>query len=92
MPSWCAGTTMVHPVCLCAIVSHPQEGRCMGGTHPDDRAPQRFIVRNSWGTTWGEGGYFHLPYHYLLDPTLASDLWVIHAVRCVRPSPKTMEE
>jgi C1A family cysteine protease len=42
----------------------------------DDRR-QVWIVRNSWGTRWGDRGYFYLPYNYLLNPTLASDLWSI---------------
>ena len=46
-----------------------------------DEGAREFIVRNSWGCGWGDGGYFYLPYEYLLDPELASDLWVIHAVR-----------
>lgn len=38
---------------------------------------QWFTVRNSWGADWGLGGYFHLPYAYLTNQDLASDLWTI---------------
>lgn len=36
---------------------------------------KRFIVRNSWGTQWGQKGYFTMPYKYL--ETLAADFWTI---------------
>jgi C1A family cysteine protease len=45
----------------------------------DDKA-QRFIVRNSWGPSWGKAGYFTLPYAYLLDANLSDDFWTIRAV------------
>jgi C1A family cysteine protease len=41
---------------------------------------QRFIMRNSWGAAWGMGGYFTLPYAYLIQSTLASDFWTIRIV------------
>jgi C1A family cysteine protease len=34
-----------------------------------------FLVRNSWGTDWGQGGYFRFPYAYLTNPNLADDAW-----------------
>jgi C1A family cysteine protease len=42
-----------------------------------DDTKQVFIMRNSWGTSWGNKGYFTLPYAYLLDNNLTSDLWCI---------------
>lgn len=40
-------------------------------------ARQAFIVRNSSGSTWGDGGYFYMPYAYITDPRLSYDFWAI---------------
>ena len=49
---------------------------CVGYNRPK----KLFIVRNSWGPNWGDKGYFYMPYDYLLNPSLADDLWVIYTV------------
>jgi C1A family cysteine protease len=49
----------------------------VGYTH----AQERFIVRNSWGTSWGLDGYFTMPYAYLLDGNLSDDFWTIKLVQ-----------
>jgi C1A family cysteine protease len=45
-----------------------------------DDASQSFLVRNSWGPAWGMAGYFSMPYTYLIQDGLASDLWTIRIV------------
>lgn len=34
-------------------------------------------VRNSWGPTWGKGGYGYLPYAYIENGGLSDDFWSI---------------
>lgn len=64
------------------IVPMPSKSEAILGGHAtllvgyDDNS-QRFLVRNSWGSSWGMKGYFTIPYRYIFDPKLASDFWII---------------
>ena len=38
-----------------------------------------FIARNSWGTGWGDRGYFYMPFD-IIKPTMSDDYWIIKSV------------
>ena len=44
-----------------------------------DDSKQLFLVRNSWGTGWGQKGYFQMPYAYLINSDLSSDFWTLRS-------------
>ena len=46
---------------------------CVGYSDPDEV----FIVRNSWGEDWGDGGYCYIPYDYMANPELNADCWAL---------------
>lgn len=46
-----------------------------------DDSRQLFIFRNSWGAGWGDHGYGYIPYAYLSNSSLTSDLWYITSVK-----------
>jgi C1A family cysteine protease len=62
----------------------PKPGESQLGGHAvlavgyDDKA-KRILVRNSWGTGWGQQGHFTLPYDYVCNPNLADDFWVVRS-------------
>jgi C1A family cysteine protease len=73
------------PVAKSGIVPMPTSSEKLLGGHAIlavgyHDTEQRFIMRNSWGTSWGKHGYFTIPYAYLTDPSLCDDLWTIQMV------------
>jgi C1A family cysteine protease len=66
-------------------VNMPKKGEPQVGGHAVMavgfiQSSKRFIVRNSWGTSWGMNGYFTMPFDYLLDENLSDDFWTIRLV------------
>ena len=69
-------------VAASGIVPMPSKKEAVLGGHAVmcvgyDDTKQVFIVRNSWGSGWGQAGYFTIPYAYLTNKNLASDFWTM---------------
>lgn len=56
----------------------PKGGHAVLAVGYDDAAG-RLIVQNSWGTDWGQRGFFTLPYAYVASG-LASDFWSLRQI------------
>lgn len=61
MPTWSDSVEGGHAVC------------CVG--YDDSR--QAALIRNSWGTAWGLQGHFWMPYEFMWNQSLASDMWTL---------------
>src|SRR5271166_90146 len=67
------------------VVPMPRSGEAVQGGHcvvavGYDDSKRVFIIRNSWGNSWGINGYCLMPYEYLISPRLASDFWTVRSV------------
>lgn len=40
----------------------------------------RYIARNSWGTNWGDRGYFYMPFQVIQNTMMSNDFWIIKNV------------
>jgi C1A family cysteine protease len=45
-----------------------------------DKRRNVFIARNSWGTKWGDRGYFYMPFNVVTNTSMSSDFWIIKSV------------
>lgn len=76
------------------LMPMPQEGEKMLGGHAVmavgfDETKKCFIIRNSWGSGWGDNGYFYMPYDFMVGgpkhnsqiKEYASDFWVIESTQ-----------
>ncbi len=67
------------------VAPMPGSGESMLGGHAVlavgyDDASKRFLARNSWGASWGMQGYFTIPYEYLTNTGLATDMWTVRVI------------
>ena len=64
----------------------PKEGEELLGGHAvcavgyDDNR-RVFIVRNSWGDSWGDKGYFYMPYAFITNTSQCSDFWTVRKIK-----------
>lgn len=62
---------------------------CVGYSDKD----RMFIVRNSWGSEWGDQGYCYIPYDYVIHPDYnGHDSWIIKALSDLDFSAEVWEE
>jgi C1A family cysteine protease len=54
-------------------------GHCVVAAGYDDEDAS-FVCRNSWGSGWGDAGYFYVPYAYLLNNNLSNYFRTIRVV------------
>lgn len=54
-------------------------GHCMVIVGYNDET-KLFMVRNSWGSDWGDEGYCYIPYREILNKNISRDFWVINNV------------
>jgi C1A family cysteine protease len=79
------------------VLPMPKPGEATVGGHAVvavgySDSKNQVIVRNSWGASWGDHGYFYMPYQYMTGSTpsadsspingahLANDFWAIQLV------------
>jgi C1A family cysteine protease len=63
----------------------PKRGESIEGGHCTvfvgfDDKKKCFLVRNSWGTSFGVAGYFWMPYDFATNPRVVSDCWTLRLV------------
>jgi len=76
---------MFNTVAQTGIMPMPQPNDSVEGGHAVmcvgyDDSKQWYIIRNSWGISWGDKGYFYMPYAYMHNANLCSDFWTIRLV------------
>lgn len=68
------------------IVPMPQKGEPIAGGHAMlivgySVEHESYIVRNSWGTSWGQSGYCRIPAAYIENTAYTSDCWIVNFIK-----------
>jgi C1A family cysteine protease len=58
-------------------IENQKGGHCILMVGYDDNS-QTVTCANSWGTQWGNHGFFTLPYQYVLDPNYSCDFYTLN--------------
>ena len=64
------------------IVPMPSKGEKVCGGHAIccegyDKGTGRLRIANSWGTAWGQAGFFEMPFDYVTNANLWADAWTL---------------
>jgi len=45
-----------------------------------DKTREVYIARNSWGSSWGDRGYFYMPFQVIQNTSMSGDFWIVKLV------------
>ena len=67
------------------MMPYPRAGEQLLGGHAValvgyNDSTGRFIAKNSWGSSWGDRGYFYMPYQVIQNTSMSNDFWIITSV------------
>ena len=69
---------------------HSGHSMCAVGYNESEKV---FIIRNSWGSDWGDGGYCYMPYGYLLNEKFNDgDCWTFIPKVTMAPPHETWDD